>query len=121
MQVWSSAPPALPIGRAPLVGLRRQGRAARYRFQRKNCREICGLAFHEDAEAAPVQRIAAEQPVASKLPEIASSADRLLLQGRKLIRRIGRLRLFAEIFDPKIDLAHIKPRCLEIEAEIEDG
>src|SRR5256885_15604792 len=47
--------------------------------------------------------------MASKLPEIASSADRLLLQGRKPIRRIGRPRLFAEIFDPKIDLAHIKP------------
>jgi len=35
--------------------------------------EICGLAFHEDAEAAPVQRIAAEQPVASKLPATACS------------------------------------------------
>src|ERR1700746_1283002 len=58
--------------------------------------------------------------MAAKLPEIANSADRLFLQGRKLIGRIGRLRLFAETFDPKIDLAHIKAGCLKIEAEIED-
>src|SRR5580704_1006575 len=82
--------------------------------------EICGLAFHDDSEAAPVERIATEHPMASELPEIADPADRSLLQGRKLIRRIGCLGLLVQAFDPKIDLAHFKTGCLEIEAEIED-
>src|ERR1700730_14227040 len=82
--------------------------------------EIWGLAFHEDAEATPVERIATQHPMASKLPEIADPADRSLLQGRKLIRRIGCLSLLAQAFDPKIDLAHIKAGCLKIEAEIEE-
>src|SRR5205807_8809098 len=81
--------------------------------------EICDLAFHEDGEAAPLERIATQHPVASELPEIADPADRSLLQGRKLIRRIGCLSLVAQAFDPKIDLAHIKTGCLKIEAEIE--
>jgi len=58
--------------------------------------------------------------MASELPEIADPAGRSLLQGRKLIRRIGCFRLLAQAFDPKIDLAHIKTGCLKIEAEIED-
>src|ERR1700736_1644916 len=70
--------------------------------------EICRLAFHEEGEAAPLERIATQRPMASKLPEIADPADRSLLQGRKLIRRIGSLSLLAQAFDPKIDLAHIK-------------
>src|ERR1700730_11454583 len=77
--------------------------------------EICRLAFHEDGEAAPVERIATQHPMASELPEIADPAGRSLLQRRKLIRRIGSLSLLAQAFDPKIDLAHIKTgwTCLE--------
>jgi hypothetical protein len=58
--------------------------------------------------------------MAAELPEIADLADRLLLDHWNLISGIIRLRLLVQAFDSQIDLANVKTRCLEIEAEIED-
>ena len=83
--------------------------------------DIGDLAIHQRGEVFGVERVAAEQPMASKRPEVADPADRALLHRRKESRRIGRSRLLVEAFDPHIDLAHVEAGRLEVEAEIHNG